>query len=96
MISCDEQCQANLLHYVVVYWVLLLPLWLAGLLLMLALLLVGLCYRRWPVAVGGSIIGVAAAVTTYGIWVAAWSTFNLAHSKVRSSEPVGGYLNRLL
>ncbi|XP_034248242.1 uncharacterized protein LOC117649482 isoform X3 [Thrips palmi] len=96
MLSCDERCQADLLHYVVVYWVLLLPVWLAGLLLMLALLLVGHSYRRWPVAVGGTLIGAAAALTTYGLWVAAWSTWSLEHEKVRASQPGGGFLNRML
>lgn len=68
---CSTRLQA------VSYWVLLLPLWLAGLLLTALLLLLGLSYRRWPISVGGSLIGTAAAVTTYAVWVAALATRDL-------------------
>lgn len=56
---------------------LLLPLWAAGLALMLVLFVVGLAYRRWPVAVGGLLMGVTAAITTYGLLVAATTTRDL-------------------
>lgn len=61
----------------VVYWVLVLPLWLAGLTLMALLFLVGLGFRRWPIAVGGSLIGAGLAVTTFAVWVAALATWEL-------------------
>ncbi|KAJ1521914.1 hypothetical protein ONE63_002250 [Megalurothrips usitatus] len=38
------------------------------------LYLVGMAYRRWPVAVGGIVMGCTAALTTYGLWTAAVGT----------------------
>ncbi|KAK3920501.1 Derlin-2.2 [Frankliniella fusca] len=100
MFFCDQECQADLIHYAVVYWLLLLPLWAAGLALMLVLYLVALSYRRWPVVIGGLLLGATAALTTYGLLVAAGTTRDLlgqhfGNGGGRGPRASPGFISRL-